>query len=322
MMKRLLLAATVAIGFANAAYAQSYPEHPIKLVVPFPAGGIADSGGRMIAKTLAKVIGKPVVVDNKAGAGGVVGAEAVANAKPDGYTLLSGSNTALISAKYLLKKLSYDPEQAFKPVYGVSVTPLMIAVRADAPYKTLAELVDYARKNPEKINYATIGQGSTHHILAELFQREAGIKMTHIPYKGASPALTDFLGGTIDLFIDYQLGIAPLVDSGKIIALAVASEQRVSTMPKTPTFAEQGYKTVVVSAFTIVLAPADTPQPVMDKLVSVFPAVLKDPELEKYYADRGSQMMTGYGPTELKKFLDEERAKTKKMIELSGLQPE
>jgi tripartite-type tricarboxylate transporter receptor subunit TctC len=321
-MKRLILAAVVAASFANAAYGQSYPEHPIKLVVPFPAGGIADSGGRMIAKTLARVIGKPVVVDNKGGAGGVVGAEAVANAKPDGYTLLQGSNTALISAQYLLKKLSYNPEEAFKPVYGVSITPLMIAVRADAPYKTLAELVEYAKKNPEKINFATIGQGSTHHLLAELFQREAGIKMTHIPYKGATPALTDFLGGSIDLFIDYQLGIAPLVESGKIIALAVASDERLPTMPKTPTFAEQGYKSVVVSAFTIVLAPADTPQPILDKLVAAFPEVLKDPEMVKYYADRGSQMMLGYGPAELRKFLDEERAKTKKMIELSGLQPE
>ena len=320
-MRAIIFGTLVSGLLASAGLAQDYPTGPITIVVPFAAGGPTDTVTRLVAEPMSKALGQQVLVQNVGGAGGTLGATQVAKAKPDGYTLLL-HHIGMSTAPSLYKDLAFDPVKDFAPIGLVTNVPMTIVARKDFEPDTLAELVDYARKNPEKINYATIGQGSTHHILAELFQREAGIKMTHIPYKGASPALTDFLGGTIDLFIDYQLGIAPLVDSGKIIALAVASEQRVSTMPKTPTFAEQGYKTVVVSAFTIVLAPADTPQPVMDKLVSVFPEVLKDPELEKYYADRGSQMMIGYGPTELKKFLDEERAKTKKMIELSGLQPE
>ena len=322
-MKLLSLATfAVAAALAGPAVAQDFPNRAISIIVPFPAGGIADSGGRVIAKGMSANLGQPVVVENKAGAGGIVGAEYVANAKPDGYTLLTASNGALVSYAYLFKKLSYQPDKAFTPVHGVSQTPLMIAVRPDAPYKTLAELIAYAKKNPEKINYATVGQGSAHHMLAELLQKEAGIKMTHIPYKGGSQGFVDFLGGSIDVMIDYQLGIAPLVDSGKAIALGVASTERLSTMPKTPTFTEQGYKSVVVSAFTLVVAPAATPKPVVDKLAGAVAQLLKDPEVIKYYADRGSQMLTDYGPEKLQTFLEQERVKTKQMIEQSGIQPE
>jgi len=322
-MKQLSLATVaLALMLSGPAAAQDFPNRPITVVVPFPAGGIADSGGRVIAKGMSSILGNPVVVENKAGAGGIVGAEFVANAKPDGHTLLTASNGALVSYPFLFKTLSYHPDKAFTPVHGISQTPLMIAVRADAPYKTLAELIDYAKKNPEKINFATVGQGSAHHMLAELLQKEAGVKMTHIPYKGGSQGFVDFLGGSIEVMIDYQLGIAPLVESGKAIALAVASTERLGTMPKTPTFVEQGYKSVVVSAFTLVVAPAATPKPVVDKLAGALAQLLKDPEVVKYYADRGSQMLTGYGPAELKTFLEQERVKTKQMIEQAGIQPE
>lgn len=322
-MKRLSLAALAfALVLSGPAAAQEFPNRPLTVVVPFPAGGIADSGGRTVAKAMSGILGQPVVVENRAGAGGIIGAEFVANAKPDGYTLLMASNGVLVSYPFLFKTLSFQPDKAFTPVHGVSQTPLMIAVRADAPYKTLAELIDYAKKNPEKINYATVGQGSAHHMLAELLQKEAGVKMTHIPYKGGSQGFIDFLGGSIEVMIDYQLGIAPLVESGKAIALGVASAERLPTMPKTPTFVEQGYKSVLVSAFTLVVAPSATPQPVIDKLAGAVAQLLKDPEVMKYYADRGSQMLTGSGPAELKKFLAQERVKTKQMIEQAGIQPE
>jgi tripartite-type tricarboxylate transporter receptor subunit TctC len=314
--------AAVSFLFAGSALAQDYPSRPITLVVPFTAGGIADSGGRVVAKALSGILGQPVIVENKAGAGGIVGGEFVANAKPDGYTLSIASNGVAVTFPFLFKKLSFDPQKNFTPVHGISISPLMVAVRSDAPYKTLPELIDYAKKNPEKINFASVGQGSAHHMLAELLQKEAGIKMTHIPYKGASAAFTDFLGGSIDLMIDYQLQLAPLAEAGKINILAVAAAERLPTMPQVPTFVEQGYKTVLVSAYSIVLATAGTPQPILDKLSAAVAQLLKDPEIVKYYSDRGSRLMTGYGPKELTAFLDQERVKTKQMIDQAGIQPE
>lgn len=322
-MKRLSIAlAALAVLFSGPAPASDFPNRAITLVVPFSAGGIADAGGRVIAKALSSALGQPVVVENKAGAGGIVGAEFVANAKPDGYTLLVASNGVAVTYPFLYKKLSFDPQKDFAGVHGISISPLMMAVRADAPYKTLPELIDYARKNPGKVNFVTVGQGSAHHILGELLQKEAGVKMTPIPYKGATPAFTDFLAGVVDVMIDYQLQLAPLVEAGKIRAIAVAAAERLPTMPAVPTFAEQGYKSVLVSAYSIVLAPAGTPQPVLDKLSATIAELLKDPAIVKYYGDRGSTLMTGYKPAELNAFLDGERKKTKEVIELSGIQAE
>lgn len=302
--------------------AAEFPERAITVVVPFTAGGIADSGGRTVAKAMSGILGQPVIVENKAGAGGIVGAEFIANAKPDGYNVLIASNGVAVTYPFLHKKLSFDPGRDFTPVHGISISPLMIAVRADAPYKTLPELIAYAKKNPEKVNYATVGQGSAHHMLSELLQKEAGVKMTQIPYKGGAPAYIDFLGGVIDVMIDYQLGFAPLVEAGKIRVLGVASAERLPTMNQVPTFVEQGYKTVLVSAYSILLAPTNTPKPVIDKLASTVSRLLADPEIVKYYSDRGSRLMTGFGPTELAAFLEAERVKTRQMIELSGIQPE
>lgn len=319
----------LAFGFAAAflsltlpAVAAEYPERAITLVVPFTAGGIADAGGRTVGKAMSALLKQPVVIENKAGAGGIVGAEFVANAKPDGHTLLIASNGVAVTYSFLHKKLSFNPSKDFTPVHGISISPLMMAVRADAPYKTLPELIEYAKKNPQKVTYATVGQGSAHHMLAELLQKEAGIQMTQIPYKGGAPAYVDFLAGVIDVMIDYQLGFAPLVEAGKIRAIGVASAERLPTMNQVPTFVEQGYKSVLVSAYSILLAPSATPKPVIDKLSATVAEMLKDPEIIKYYSDRGSRLMTGYGPSELAAFLEAERVKTKQMIEQSGIQPE
>ncbi|MDQ8727167.1 tripartite tricarboxylate transporter substrate binding protein [Bradyrhizobium sp. LHD-71] len=322
MRRPSLALALLAMLLPGPTFAEDYPNRAMTLVVPFTAGGIADAGGRVVAKALSSLLGQPVVVENKAGAGGIVGAEFVANAKPDGYTLLIASNGVAVTYPFLYKKLSFDPQKNFTAVHGISISPLMIAVRASASYKTLPELIAYAKKNPGKVNYATVGQGSAHHMLGELLQKEAGVTMTQIPYKGATPAFTDFLGGVIDVMIDYQLQLAPLVEAGKIRALGVAAAERLPTMPDVPTFVEQGYKSVLVSAYSILLAPSGTPQPIIDKLAATVGDLLKDPAIVKYYGDRGSRLMTDYKPSELTAFLDEERKKTKQMIEQSGLQPE
>jgi tripartite-type tricarboxylate transporter receptor subunit TctC len=304
------------------ARADDYPSRPISLVVTFPAGGIADSGARTIAKSLSGQLKQTIIVENKAGAAGIVGGEYVAHGKPDGYTLLTASNGIIATLPFLQKKLSFDPAKDFAPIHGISISPLVIAVRADAPYKTVAEIVEFAKKNPEKLNYATVGPGSVHHLLAETFQKEAGIKMTHIPYKGAAPAFVDFLGGVVDIMIDYQLGLLPLAEAGKIKLVAVASEGRLKAMPDVPTFVESGYKGVVFSAFTALFAPAATPKPIIQKLAASMSEVLKDPAVIKYYDDRGSQIMDGMGSDKLNIFLDSERAKTKETLERAGIQPE
>lgn len=321
-MRTLLTAATALLMTLGSVAADEYPTRPISLVVTFPAGGIADSGARTIAKALSGRLNQTIIVENKAGAAGIVGAEYAAHAKPDGYTLLTGSNGVVATAPFLHKKLSFDPAKDFAPIHGISISPLVIAVRADAPYKTLAELVEYAKKNPEKINYASVGPGSVHHLLGETFQKEAGIKMTHIPYKGAAPAFVDFLAGVIDVMVDYQLGLLPLAEAGKIKPIAVAAEGRLKAMPDVPTFVESGYKGVVFSAFTGLFAPGATPKPIIEKLSASMVEVLKDPAVVKYYDDRGSQIMEGMGPEKFNTFLEGERAKTKESLERAGIKPE
>lgn len=321
-MRKFLTVAAAVFATVTTAMADQYPSRAISLVVTFPAGGIADSGARTIAKSLSSRLNQTIIVENKAGAGGIVGGEYVAHAKPDGYTLLTGSNGLVATLPFLHKKLSFDPAKDYAPIHGVSISPLVIAVRADAPYKTLAELVEYAKKNPEKLNYATVGQGTVHHLLAETFQKEAGIKMTHIPYKGAAPAFVDFLAGVVDVMIDYQLGLLPLAEAGKIKPIAVAADARLKAMPDVPTFVENGYKGVVFSAFTGLFVPAATPKPIVAKLAASMVEVLKDPAVIKYYDDRGSQIMDGMGPEKFSAFLDNERVKTKETLERAGIQPE
>jgi thiol-disulfide isomerase/thioredoxin len=175
-----------------------------------------------VGKAMAAVLGKPVVIDNKPGAGGIIGGSFVANAKPDGYTMFYGSDTAMVSYPFVNKNPLYLPDKAFAPVHGVSTSPFMIAVRSNAPYKTLPQLIDFARKNPGKINYFTLGQGSLLHVLMELLEKEAGVTMTQVPYKGGPQGFQDFLGGQIDVMVDYPSGFKPLEANGKAIAIAVA----------------------------------------------------------------------------------------------------
>jgi tripartite-type tricarboxylate transporter receptor subunit TctC len=315
-------AAIAAIITAGAALADDYPNRPITWVVPFSPGGITDSGARTVAKVLGERLGQPVVIENKPGAGGIVGAEYVANAKPDGYTFLYASNGAIVTYPFLYKKLTFDPKTAFIPVHGMSSSPMLVVVRADAPYKTFDEMVAYAKKNPEKINYFTVGQGSAQHLLGELIQKEAGIKLTQIPYKGSAPALTDLLAGTIDMMLDYQSVMAPHIEAGKLRALGVSSDKRLAGMPEVKTLAEQGYPGAVFTAWSTIVLPAGTPQPIVDKLADAFAKTFADPEMIKYFADRGSNMMPGLAKEKLAAFFEDERVKTKAIIERAGIQPE
>lgn len=321
-IQRLLLSlfALPALTFSGPSYgqgAQDYPNRPITLVVPYPAGGIADVGARVLAKELTVRLKQTVLVDNKAGGSGIIGAEFVANAKPDGYTLLSAATGTLILAPVLRENLSYKLD-SFDPIYGTQDTPLMIAVRSDTPYKSLADIVAAAKKSPGALTFATIGTGSIHHILAELWQNEAGIKLLHVPYKGAAPGFVDFLGGRIDVMIDYQMQLIPLAKDNRIRILAVAASKRVPALLDVPTFVESGYKSVLASAFGAIVAPAGTPKPIIQKLSDAFEDMFSTPEIQKYVEDRGSQALRLSGDR-LSTYLKEEVSKAKQVVEQSKI---
>lgn len=328
MKQKLVIAAIAAFAamttaVTTAALAQEdYPSRPITWVVPFPPGGVTDSGARTVAKVLGEKLGQPVVIENKPGAGGIVGAEYVVNSKKDGYTFLYASNGVVVTYPFLYKKMSFDPKKDLIPVHGMADSPMLVMVRADTPYKTLADLIDFAKKNPGKLNYASVGLGSTQHLLAELFQKEAGIKMTHIPYKGSSPALTDMLGGTIDVMFDYPILMQPQMNAGKLRALAVSSQKRLTNLPDVKTIAEQGYPGTVFTAWATIVLPAGTPQPIVDKLAGAFGKSLEDPGIVKYFDDQGAGVMQGVAKEKLAKFYDDERVKMKEIVDRAGIQPE
>ena len=311
----------VALVLAGPATAQNFPERPMIMVVPWPAGGTADVSARAHAKAMAANLGQPIVIDNKPGAGGIVGASYVANQKPDGYTMFYGSDLAMVAYPFVTKNTLYVPDKAFAPVHAISTTPFMIAVRSNASFKTLPELIDHARKNPGRVTYYSVGQGSAHQLLMELLSKEAGVTMTPVPYKGGPQALQDFLGGQIDVMLDYQSGLAPHEASGKAKVIAVASSQRLAGMPHVPTFVEQGYKSVVLGPFAVIAVPAGTPRPVIDKLSAALALAQKEPELLKFNSERGSLTLP-YGPEETRAFLDQRRVMSKQLLDAVGIKPE
>lgn len=320
-MKILSLAmVALSITLSGPVAAQDYPTRTISLVVPFPAGGVADQQARLIAKELGNELGTSVVVENKAGAGGVIGAQFVAKASPDGYTILLGSDTAMISHPLVAKNPLYFPDKAFAPVNLVSTTPWILGVRPDAPYKTLRELVDFARKDPGKVTFFTVGNGSSHHVMGALLEKAAGVKLMPIPYKGGPQGFQDFFGGRLDVMMDYSSTWAPHVAAGKVNLIGVAAPARISSAQSVPTFAEQGYN-LVYGPISVVAVPAATPKPVIDKLAAAMARVHAVPDVVKYHAQRGSVQLN-LGPVEAKAFLEQRLVQTAQLFKELGIQPE
>src|SRR5262245_19789263 len=318
---------TIAVALAGAivattALAQNYPSRPLNYVVPFTPGGVTDNGARMIAKVLSEKIGQPVIVENKPGAGGIVGAEYVAQAKPDGYTFMYTSSAPVGAYAYRYKKLSFDPYTAFTPVHGMAFSPMIAVVNANAPYKTFKELIDYAKKNPEGVNYYSTGPGSSNHLVSELLMRAGGFNMTQVPYKGSSPAMTDLLAGVIQVVWEYPIVLKPLLDAGKLRAIGITSDERMPLLPNIPTFVEQGYPEAVFTGWAIISVPAGTPKPIVDKLAKAYSATLDDPSIIKYFQDQGAGILQGYSGEKLRKFIDAENAKYKDLITRAGVEPE
>lgn len=299
----------VAALMATQASAAEYPSRPIKLVVPYAAGGPTDVLGRLVGEYLGRDLKQVVIVENKAGAQGAIGAEAVARSDPDGYTLFVTAASIFVLNPLLYKKLSYDPTRDFRLLAVITDAPMIMEVHPSVPAKTIAEFVAYAKKNPGKLNFGSAGTGGTVHLAGEMFKQMAGVEMTHVPYKGAGPALTDLLSGNIQLMFD-TLGTAlPPVKSGMLRPLGVSSTERIPDLPDLPTIAESGYPDYAVSVWYGVAAPSKVPGDIADKVKASLDRALNDE------AFRASLIKIGFPPlrpksqTEIDKFVETDRAR-------------
>ncbi len=263
-LRVLLLAAASAMALnSTAVQAQAYPAKPITWVVPFTPGGVTDTTSRAISRKMGEVLGQSFVVENRPGVGGSLATEQVALAAPDGYTVLYATSGTMAANLALYKNLKYQPLRDFIPVHGMFMSPTVLVVEASRPYKTMTELINYARANPSVINYGSAGPGTGTHLTSEMVQTKTGTKMTHVPYKGSTPALQDLLGGRLDLMYDYTVLLLPHIKAGKLRALAVMGSKRLPALPDVPTIAEAGFPGLESSSWSGIVVPAGTPQPVV-----------------------------------------------------------
>jgi tripartite-type tricarboxylate transporter receptor subunit TctC len=316
LVVRLGMAVALSAALASGpASAQDYPNRPITWVVTGTPGSVTDIGARTYAKVLTEKLGQSIIIDNKPGAGGIIGTESVARAKPDGYTLLNGTSGPFGSYPSLYKKLSFDPLKDFIPVHGLSESPMIMVVRPDSKIRSVKDLVDYAKKNPGKLNYSTTGMGSGSHLFMEMLQQASDMKVTVVPYKGSAQQITDLMGGQIDLVLDYSVVVTPLVKDGKLIPIGITGRKRLKHMPEVPTVEEQGYPGVWLTAWSSAIAPAGTPPAVIDKLADAFEAMLKEPSIQKYADDNGANLMIGIKKEAFRDLIVKDMAKLKAVID-------
>ena len=323
-MRRALLAAVAFLTLAlagNSGWAQTYPSKPIRVVVPFSPGGPADIQARWLAAQLSKSLGQQVVVDNKGGAGGIIGTQAVTSAPADGYTLLFSSVGAIAIAPYIAEKVPYNPKDDLAPVVRVVTAPTVLVTAAGSRYRSLADLVSYAKANPGKVTFASAGPGTTTHLGSELLKREAGIDMIHVPYRGAAPAITDVMTGTADVIFADAPVVMPFLKSNKLRALAIGTPARAPALPDVPTTAEGGYKGALVSTWYGLLAPAKTPRDVVAKLNGAVNAVLASPEAKAFFAEQGVQI-NGGTPEEFGAFIASEAKRWTTLAKSVGVKME
>jgi tripartite-type tricarboxylate transporter receptor subunit TctC len=288
MGRRLALALALQC-IAATAMAADYPTKPIRLVVPYAPGGGADSVALIVAKKVSENIGQPIVIDNKGGAGSILGTEIVAKAEPDGYTLLLGQSGPISINPAVYKSLPYDPVKDFAPVTMTTAYPYILVVNADLPVKSLQELVALAKSKPGAMNYGSTGVGAANHLVAELFNAKAGLKMTHVPYRGTALAVGDLLGGQLTMVFGDPISVLSQIKAGKLRALAVTSLGRSSVAPDVPTVAESGYPGFEALAWHGILAPAKTPPAIVQKLNAEIAKALADPATKKLLEDQAMQ---------------------------------
>lgn len=281
-------AAMAVVACALPAAAQKWPERTIKLVVPYPAGGNVDGAARIIADKMAAALGQSVVIENKAGAGGLVGTESVVKSEPDGYTLLLGANGPILFAPEMASRRAYEWRRDLAPITMVSLTPIVMQVHPSMPVKTLKELFELAKKEPGKLNMASPGPGTTNHLLSELLQERLGLKWATVHYKGNAPATSDLVAGHVQFNFDQTSVALPFIKDGKTRALAVTGSKRVQWLPDVPSFAEAGYAGYDGATFTGLMAPAKTPPEIIARLSKEMTAILNDAEVKKRFAAVGA----------------------------------
>jgi tripartite-type tricarboxylate transporter receptor subunit TctC len=313
-MRLLLLLAALA---AAPVQAQSYPAKPIRMIVPYAAGGTSDILARQIGPKLSEAWGQPVVVENKTGANGNVGADFVAKSPPDGYTLLITDLGGLVISASVYK-LAFDPSKDFSPVVMVSYSPHVLAVHPSVPVKSVAELVDYAKKNPNKLNFAVSGIGGAPHLAGIEFAQRTGVQWTYIPYKGGSDAVSGVVAGQAEVLFNGMLATWPSVQGGRLRALAISSAQRVPTAADTPTVAEQGLPGFETGSFQGIVGPAGMPREVVGKLNDELIRVLNAADTKERFARQGTEVRTGT-PDSLGQWLRTEQARWAKVVKESGV---
>lgn len=315
------LSATCAVlGAGSSAHAsgEPWPTKPITFVVPFTPGGITDNTSRLLAKILGDKLGQPVVVDNRPGAGGSIGVEAASRQPPDGYTMIYGTQGTQAANLALYKNLRYDPLKDFVPVHAMSETPLVLVINPNRPFKTVPELIAYAKANPGKLNFGSAGPGTGTHLTAELFQVATGTKMTHVPYKGSSPALNDLMAGSLDLMFDYPVVVMPLVQAHKLKPLALTGKTRLAVMPELPTMSELGFPRAESSAWSAVFLPARTPPEVARKLGDAIAQAIVEPEMLQVTEKFGSVPLKDLRDARLQEFVKSEIVRWRDVVQQSG----
>ena len=320
--RNFVLATVAAAGALSlaplAAQAQAaFPSKPITIIVPFSAGGTTDSLARVVGLHMGTDLGQPVVVDNRAGAGGNIGGQAAARANPDGYTLFMGTVGTHAINQSLYKKMPFDPIKDFAPLSRVAMVPNLLVVNPGQPYKSVKELIAYGKAHPGKINFGSSGNGSSIHLSGELFKQMTGVDMQHVPYRGSAPAVSDLLGGQISVMFDNMPSAIQHVRGGKLRALAVTTAKRSPALPDVPTIAEAGVPGYEATSWFGLLAPAGTPAPIVAKLNAAILKALADPEVKKKLAEQGAESH-GEKPEEFAAFIKSETAKWGKVVKESG----
>ena len=302
---------------AVTAMAQPYPSKPVRLIVPFPPGSTPDIVGRTLGSSLQEALGQPFVVENRTGAGGNIGTEAVAKAPADGYTLLIGINGPIATNKYLYKSLPFDPDKDFAPISLLASAPQMLVVTPDLKVDDFRGFIDYARANPGRISYASVGSGSASHLTMELLKAEAGIYAVHIPYRGFPPAVTDMLAGNIHAMFAIIPGVLPHVKAGKMKGLAVTALKRSPLAPDVPSVAELGFPQLESLAWIGLLAPAATPPEVLAKLNAETMRGMRSAETRELLGRQGFDVVAG-SPADFERWIRAESAKWARVIRASG----
>lgn len=325
MKKRIFLSALAATAVLAglptlSAAAESFPSKPLTLVIPYPPGGPTDAMARTLASEISNFLSQPMIVENRAGANGNIGAEHVARAAPDGYTLMFGTSGPLAINASLYRNLNYDPIKSYAPVVNVGYLPNILVVHPSVPAKTVPELVAYSKKNPGKLTFASSGSGASSHLAGVMFNGLAGTDFMHVPYKGTGPALSDLLGGHVTMSFTDVLTAKPYVESGKLRALGVTTAKRSQALPDVPTVAEQGYAGYDVSVFFGIVAPAGTPADRIATLHKAFAQALQSEKVKALFASQGLEAAPDSSPQALGKFIAQEKAKWATVVEKSGAQ--